>query len=79
MYEDYGWTDEMIKMKDSMYELALANPVIDVSKGITQDCGELIDNSLRLTTRGVPWNETYDSISAVVEKYIDDVNKSSNQ
>ena len=75
MTADYGWTDEMVKMKDSMYNLAVANPQVDVSKGVTDDCSELLDTSLRLTTRGTPWNETYDSISAVVQKYIDDVNK----
>lgn len=74
MKDDYGWTDEMFEMKDSMQALAEKNPVIDISKGVSADCGELLDNSLRLTARGTPWSETYDSINAVVDKYIEEVN-----
>ncbi|MDE5834578.1 MAG: carbohydrate ABC transporter substrate-binding protein, partial [Ruminococcus sp.] len=74
MKEDYGWTDEMFDMKESMQTLAEANPVIDLSRGVSADCGELLDNSLRLTARGTAWSETYDSINAVVDKYIDEVN-----
>lgn len=75
MKDDYGWTDEMFDMKDSIQSLAEANPIIDLSKGVSADCGELLDNSLRLTARGTPWSETYDSISAVVDKYIEEVNQ----
>ncbi|MBQ6170942.1 MAG: carbohydrate ABC transporter substrate-binding protein [Ruminococcus sp.] len=72
--EDYGWTQEMIDMKDSMQELAEDNPVIDISRGVSKDCGDLINDDLRLTARGVPWNETYDAMSAAVEKYLDKIN-----
>ncbi|PWJ12569.1 ABC transporter substrate-binding protein [Ruminococcus flavefaciens] len=72
--EDYGWTQEMIDMKDSMQELAEENPVIDISRGVSKDCGDLINDDLRLTARGVPWNETYDAMSAAVEKYLDKIN-----
>lgn len=74
MQADYGWTDEMVEMKNSMQELAEDNPVIDLSKGVSKDCGDLLDSSLRNTTRGVPWSETYDSIASTVQKYIDDAN-----
>lgn len=74
MKDDYGWTDEMFEMKNSMQKLAEKNPVIDISKGVSAECGELLDNSLRLTARGTPWSETYDSINAVVDKYIEEVN-----
>ena len=72
--DDYGWTQEMIDMKDSMQELAEDNPVIDISRGVSKDCGDLINDDLRLTARGVPWNETYDAMSAAVEKYLDKIN-----
>ena len=72
--DDYGWTQEMIDMKDSMQALAEANPVIDISKGISQDCGNLLNDSLRYTARGVPWNETYESIYATVDKYLEKIN-----
>lgn len=72
--DDYGWTQEMVDMKESIQQLADKNPVIDISRGVSADCGELIDDSLRKAARGTPWNETYDSISAVVQNYIDKVN-----
>lgn len=72
--EDYGWTQEMVDMKESLQTLADENPVIDISRGVSADCGEILDNSLRNAARGNPWNETYDSISSVVQNYIDKVN-----
>lgn len=75
MFEvDYGWTPEMVAMKDSMQKLADENPVIDISRGVSADCGEILDKELRNSARGMPWNETYDSINAVIQKHIDKVN-----
>lgn len=71
---DYGWTDEMISMQYSMQELAEKNPSLDLSTGVSADCGELLDSNLRLTARGVPWSETYDAINSVVDTYLDEVN-----
>ena len=73
--DDYGWSEEMLEMKNSMQRLAEENPSFDISRGVSKDCGALLDDSLRLTTKGTPWNETYDSIKAVVDKYIEDFNK----
>ena len=72
--DDYGWTQEMLDMKDSMQELAEDNPTIDISRGVSQDCGNLLNDSLRLTARGTPWNETYESINATVDKYLEKIN-----
>ena len=72
--EDYGWSQEMLDMKQEMQALADANPQIDISKGVSADCGKIIDDNLRLTARGTPWNETYDSIYATVQTYLDKVN-----
>lgn len=72
---DYGWTDEMVEMQRSLQELADKNPVLDVSVGVSADCGELIDTNLRLSAKGVPWSETYDSINSVLQTYIDEVNE----
>lgn len=72
---DYGWTDEMVAMQNSMQELADKNPLLDFSTGVSSDCGELLDSNLRLTARGVPWSETYDAINSVVDTYLDEVNR----
>lgn len=74
MIDDYGWTEEMVEMKNSMQELADANPFIDFSAGVSTDCGSLLDSNLRNSARGTPWNETYDSIYATVDTYIEEIN-----
>lgn len=72
---DYGWTDEMVEMQHEMQVLAEKNPSLDFSMGVSADCAELLNNNLRYTSRGTPWNETYDSINAVIDTYIDEVNE----
>ena len=75
MIDDYGWTSEMVDMRNKMQEMADANPIFDYSKGVSADCGELLDNSLRNASRRTPWNETYDSIYSTVETYINEINE----
>ena len=75
MFDDYGWTQEMFDMKDEVQALANENPVLDFSKGVSTDCGDLLDSSLRNSARGTPWNETFDSIYDVVNTYLDEINK----
>lgn len=71
---DYGWTDEMVDMQNEMQRLADENPVIDFSLAVNDDCSTILDNELRASSHGTPWNETYDKISAQVEALIDDAN-----
>ena len=78
MVEDYGWSQDMIDMKDAMQSLAEENPVYDFSKGVSADCGEILDINLRNCARGIcPWNETYDSIFSAVDQIIKEVNEGS--
>ncbi len=72
--DDYCWTDEMIEMKNSMNELALENPFIDLSTGVSADCGELLDSQLRIASRGTPWSKTYDAIYATIDIMLEDAN-----
>ncbi len=72
--EDYGWTDEMVEMQKSMQELADENPFLDISTGISTDCGNLLDSNLRLSAKGTPWNETYEAIYATLDTYLEEIN-----
>lgn len=74
--DDYGWTQEMVDMREEMNRLARENPVIDFSKGVNKDCADIVDTKLRLTSRGTPWNETFNSINPAIDKIIDEVNAS---
>lgn len=79
MYANYGWTDEMIAMNNELTKLASANPRFDVSRGVSSDCGKMLDDCLRYTARGLaPWNETFDSINSTIDLYLEEVNSASN-
>ncbi len=72
--KDYGWTQEMVDMKDEMQRLAEENPFFDFTTGVSKDCTDILDGSLRLAGKGTPWNETFDSINSTVESYVKAVN-----
>lgn len=72
--DDFGWTDEMLEMKDELLRLASENPMVDLSTGVSDDCGEVLDNGMRVAARGTPWNETYESINSVIDKFIEEIN-----
>ena len=64
----------MLEMKDELLRLASENPMVDLSKGVSEDCGEVLDNGMRCAARGTPWNETYESINSVIDKFIEEIN-----
>lgn len=74
--DDFGWTEEMIEMKKEMQELADENPFLDLSTGVSTDCGEILDTNLRSASRGTPWNETYDAIYATLDLMLEEANNS---
>lgn len=73
--DDFGWSADMVEMQHSMQELADANPIYDVSIGVSADCAEILDDQLRAASRGTPWNETYDTIYSTIKTYIDEINE----
>ncbi len=78
MYANYGWTEDMIAMYNELTRLAHENPRFDVSRGVSSDCGTMLDDCLRYTARGTaPWNETFDSINPTVDLFLDEVNSAS--
>lgn len=75
--DDYEWTDEMIEMKNKMNEMALENHSFDFYNGISADVTSVLDSSehgVRAASRGVPWNESVNSIYDQVQNYIDEIN-----
>lgn len=77
--DDYGWSEEMIEMKNEMDELAMENPVIDFKNGITTDLASLIDDSgtgIRASGKGIQWNETLGALKDPVQTMIDEANNS---
>lgn len=77
--DDYKWTDEMIEMKRTMDEMAMAHPVIDFKKGISTDLATLIDDSgtgIRASGKGILWNETLSALKDPVQTMLDEANNS---
>ena len=74
MVADYGWTQEMIDMKNTMEDIALENPSFDFYNGVSSDMQDILDSNLRMAAKGTPWNETLDSIESTVKNFIDEVN-----
>ncbi|MEE5993133.1 MAG: ABC transporter substrate-binding protein [Oscillospiraceae bacterium] len=77
--EDYGWSEEMVAMKNEMDELAIKNPVVDFKNGITTDLDTMFDNSttgIRASGKGIPWSETLGALKDPVQTMIDEANNS---
>ena len=76
--DDYGWTEEMIEMKNTLDEMAMAAPVIDFKNGISTDLADLVDSSegIRASGKGVLWNETLGALKDPVQTMIDEANNS---
>ena len=73
--KDFGWSDEMIDMKNKMTDMALENPGFDFSEGASADVGEIVDSGLKKAAYGTPWSETFESIYQPVQSLIDEINE----
>ncbi|MBQ8377717.1 MAG: extracellular solute-binding protein [Oscillospiraceae bacterium] len=47
--KDYGWTQEMIDMRDTIYEMSAENPVFDFEQGVSADLNSICDTAIRGT------------------------------
>jgi ABC-type glycerol-3-phosphate transport system substrate-binding protein len=44
---DYGWTDEMLEMRDEIYARAAENPVFEFAQGVSSDLSSYTDNIIK--------------------------------
>ena len=76
--ESYGWTPEMVAMRDKMTEMANEHPVFDFYVGVSNDVTSILDSAetgIRGTLQaGTPWSETVNSCYDVIDALIDDAN-----
>ena len=47
--EDYGWTQEMIDMREEIYKMAAEHPVFEFAAGISKDISNTTDNIIKAT------------------------------
>ena len=62
--KDYGWTDEMLEMRDEIYARAAEHPVFEFAQGISSDLSNLTDNIIKNSMNP---NESYTWTSTVAE------------
>lgn len=46
---DYGWTDEMLDMREEIYSMAAEHPVFEFATGLSTDISNLTDNIIKKT------------------------------
>lgn len=71
---DYGWTDEMIEMKDEVTRLTKENPVRDIYGGMSDEVSSLVSDAVNQAIQGGDWYSSRDSIYETVNAYIEDAN-----
>lgn len=74
MKSDYGWSDEMIEMKEEVHRLTIENPVRDMYNGLSDDAATIIGDAVSKPIYGTDWYSTRDSVNDMVNTYVDEIN-----
>lgn len=78
MIKTYGWTPEMVEMRDKMTEMATEHPMFDFYTGVSKDVTSILDSAetgIRGSLQhGASWPETVGACYSVVDALIDDAN-----
>jgi ABC-type glycerol-3-phosphate transport system substrate-binding protein len=61
---DYGWTDEMLEMRDEIYARAAEHPVFEFAQGVSSDLSNLTDSIIKNSMNPA---ESYTWTSTVAE------------
>lgn len=77
--DDYKWTDELIEMRKTCYELARQNPVFDIQEGVSADLKAVMETVSQATvvTGGsvTTWTECRTANEGSVKYLIDEANE----
>lgn len=74
---DYGWTDEMIEMKNKIAEMTAEHPVYDLVNGVKPELNSLVDSGetgVRAAFQGGDWATVRESLDMAASIYIDEFN-----
>lgn len=72
--DDYGWTDEMIEMREHIYTEAAKAPVFEFAQGVSQDISNLTDNIIKGTMNPAgthTWTELVEENQKALDYYIE--------
>ncbi len=76
--DDYGWTDEMIEMKNKITEMTMENPVYTIHTGCPTDMYSLLDSGeygIRASFYGIEWPTVRDSLAEAIDEMIAEFNQ----
>ncbi len=79
MRNDYGWTDEMIEMAQTIKDMTAEHPMYDIHAGCPTDMYQLIDSGetgIRAALQGADWAVTRETLIDAIQTYIDEFNAS---
>lgn len=78
LYNDYGWTDEMVTMLHKCHDMAKANPHYDFYTAVSTDITSILDsneNGVRAASKGqTQWSESVGVVYSAIDAYLADAN-----
>ena len=80
--DDYGWTDEMLEMRETIYELSAQNPVFDFEQGVSADLNSICDTAIRGTMNpqeSKSWSQVVQENEKAIDYIIGEVMTSMNE
>ena len=75
--DDFGWTDEMIEMRQKIADMTAENPVYDIHAGCPTDMYNMLDSGetgIRAAFYGNDWPTVREQLAGAVQVYIDQFN-----
>lgn len=73
--DDYGWSDEMLEMRKTIYELSAQNPVFDFEQGVSADLNSICDTAIRGTMNpqeSKPWSSVVQENEKAIDYLIEE-------
>lgn len=75
LFEDYGWTDEMYDMLQTVQDMTNEHPVIDFYGAVSATLYDLINNPMKESyNQGISWTVTKESIMFQVDAELEKAN-----
>ena len=81
--DEYKWTDEMIEMRETIYDLAKENPVFDFQKGVSDDVDAQMNDISQATMitggNSTTWTQCIEAHEIGLDFFINEANNKSSQ
>lgn len=76
-FNEYGWTDDMWEMRNTIFEMLREHPVFDFQSGVSDALFDALDNPSKDSYHnGASWTQTRENILNSVQSEVDKANSS---